>query len=262
MIPLGSCTMKLNAAAEMMPVTWPTVANLHPFAPTAHSAGYRAMTDDLERWLAEITGFDAVSLQPNAGSQGEYAGPAGDPPLSPVARRVASHRLPDPLLRPRHQSGQRRDGRHARRRGRAARRRGDIDMDDLRAKVAEHAANLAALMFTYPSTHGVFEEGASDICSLVHEAWRPGLFRRRQPQRAGRPGAAGRHRRRRLPHEPAQDLLHPAWRRRSRRRDRSASRPISRRSCPAMWHRAAAMRWRRRRSAARRSCRSPGCTSA
>ena len=74
MIPLGSCTMKLNAAAEMMPVSWPSVANLHPFAPAAHSAGYRAMIDDLERWLAEITGFDAVSLQPNAGSQGEYAG--------------------------------------------------------------------------------------------------------------------------------------------------------------------------------------------
>ena len=74
MIPLGSCTMKLNAAAEMMPVSWPSVANLHPFAPAAHTVGYRAMTDDLERWLAEITGFDAVSLQPNAGSQGEYAG--------------------------------------------------------------------------------------------------------------------------------------------------------------------------------------------
>ncbi|MGO4841787.1 glycine dehydrogenase (aminomethyl-transferring), partial [Rhizobiaceae sp. 2RAB30] len=74
MIPLGSCTMKLNAAAEMMPVSWPSVANLHPFAPSAHSTGYQAMVDDLERWLGEITGFDAVSLQPNAGSQGEYAG--------------------------------------------------------------------------------------------------------------------------------------------------------------------------------------------
>ena len=168
MIPLGSCTMKLNAAAEMMPVSWPSVANLHPFAPAAHSAGYRAMIDDLERWLAEITGFDAVSLQPNAGSQGEYAG------LLAIRRFHASRgegqpqRLPDPLLRARHQSGQRRMA------GMrvvvvACTEAGDIDVDDLKAKAAEHAANLAALMITYPSTHGVFEEGVREICAIVHE---------------------------------------------------------------------------------------------
>ncbi|MET0599211.1 MAG: aminomethyl-transferring glycine dehydrogenase [Mesorhizobium sp.] len=169
MIPLGSCTMKLNAAAEMLPVSWPTVANLHPFAPSAHSAGYRAMTDDLERWLAEITGFDAVSLQPNAGSQGEYAG------LLAIRRyhlsRGESHRTV--CLIPSSAHGT--NPASAAMAGMrvvvvACEEAGDIDLDDLRAKVAEHAANLAALMFTYPSTHGVFEEGARDICSLVHEA--------------------------------------------------------------------------------------------
>ena len=169
MIPLGSCTMKLNAAAEMLPVSWPTVANLHPFAPSAHSAGYRAMTDDLERWLAEITGFDAVSLQPNAGSQGEYAG------LLAIRRyhlsRGEAHRTV--CLIPSSAHGT--NPASAAMAGMrvvvvACEEAGDIDLDDLRAKVAEHAANLAALMFTYPSTHGVFEEGARDICSLVHEA--------------------------------------------------------------------------------------------
>ena len=168
MIPLGSCTMKLNAAAEMMPVSWPSVANLHPFAPAAHSAGYRAMIDDLERWLAEITGFDGVSLQPNAGSQGEYAGllairrfhasrgeanrnvcliPSSAHGTNPASASMAGMRVVVV----------------------ACEEAGDIDVDDLRAKAAEHAANLAALMITYPSTHGVFEEGARDICAMVHQ---------------------------------------------------------------------------------------------
>ncbi|QPC87604.1 aminomethyl-transferring glycine dehydrogenase [Mesorhizobium sp. NBSH29] len=168
MIPLGSCTMKLNAAAEMMPVSWPNVANLHPFAPTAHSAGYKAMTDDLEAWLCEITGFDAVSLQPNAGSQGEYAG------LLAIRRyhheRGDTHR--DICLIPSSAHGT--NPASASMVGMkvvvvACQDSGDIDLDDMKAKVEQHSANLAALMFTYPSTHGVFEEGARDICTLVHE---------------------------------------------------------------------------------------------
>ena len=168
MIPLGSCTMKLNAAAEMMPVGWSTVADLHPFAPKSHSVGYRKMFDDLDSWLCEITGFDAVSLQPNAGSQGEYAGllairawhrnrgdeqrtvcliPSSAHGTNPASASMAGMRVV--VVR--------------------CTDEGDIDVEDLRAKVAEHATNLAALMITYPSTHGVFEEGVRDICALVHE---------------------------------------------------------------------------------------------
>ena len=168
MIPLGSCTMKLNAAAEMMPVSWPSVANLHPFAPKSHSAGYRAMIGELEGWLAEITGFDAVSLQPNAGSQGEYAGllairgyhrsrgeghrticliPSSAHGTNPASAAMAGMSVV--VVR--------------------CTEDGNIDIDDLKAKAAEHAGNLAALMFTYPSTHGVFEEGARDICSVIHQ---------------------------------------------------------------------------------------------
>jgi glycine dehydrogenase len=167
MIPLGSCTMKLNAAAEMMPVSWPSVANLHPFAPAAHALGYRAMTDDLERWLGEITGFDAVSLQPNAGSQGEYAG------LLAIRRyhiaRGEAHRTV--CLIPSSAHGT--NPASAAMAGMrvvvvACETEGDIDIDDLKAKVAEHSDNLAALMMTYPSTHGVFEEGVKEICEIVH----------------------------------------------------------------------------------------------
>ena len=168
MIPLGSCTMKLNAAAEMMPVSWPSVANMHPLAPAAHSAGYKAMTGDLERWLAEITGFDGVSLQPNAGSQGEYAG------LLAIRRYHASrgeaHR--DVCLIPSSAHGT--NPASASMAGMrvvvvACTEAGDIDEADLTAKAAEHAANLAALMITYPSTHGVFEEGVREICAIVHQ---------------------------------------------------------------------------------------------
>ncbi|CAH2401364.1 aminomethyl-transferring glycine dehydrogenase [Mesorhizobium ventifaucium] len=168
MIPLGSCTMKLNAAAEMMPVSWPSVANLHPFAPARHSAGYRAMIDELEAWLAEITGFDAVTLQPNAGSQGEYAGllairgyhrsrgeahrtvcliPSSAHGTNPASAAMAGMSVV--VVR--------------------CTEDGNIDMDDMSAKANEHSKNLAALMFTYPSTHGVYEEGARHLCALIHE---------------------------------------------------------------------------------------------
>lgn len=167
MIPLGSCTMKLNAAAEMLPVSWQSVANVHPFAPAGHALGYKSLTDDLENWLAEITGFDAVSLQPNAGSQGEYAG------LLAIRRyhldRGDDHR--DVCLIPESAHGTNPASAHM-----AGMRvvvvacedEGDIDLDDLKAKAELHSANLAALMITYPSTHGVFEEGVKDICAMIH----------------------------------------------------------------------------------------------
>ncbi|MGB3390229.1 MAG: aminomethyl-transferring glycine dehydrogenase [Pseudaminobacter sp.] len=168
MIPLGSCTMKLNAAAEMMPVSWPSVANLHPFAPAAHSSGYRAMINELEGWLAEITGFDAVSLQPNAGSQGEYAG------LLAIRHyhqaRGDKHR--DICLIPSSAHGT--NPASASMAGMdvvvvRCTDDGNVDIDDLKVKAAEHADRLAALMITYPSTHGVFEEGIRDICAVIHE---------------------------------------------------------------------------------------------
>ncbi len=168
MIPLGSCTMKLNAAAEMLPVSWPEVAAMHPFAPAAQTAGYRELFERLERELAEITGFHAVSLQPNAGSQGEYAGllviRAWHESRGEGGRRVC--------LIPQSAHGTnpasavmagltvvvvRTDA------------RGNIDVDDLRAKAAAHAGDLAALMVTYPSTHGVFEESIAEVCRIVHE---------------------------------------------------------------------------------------------
>ena len=168
MIPLGSCTMKLNAAAEMMPVSWPTVANLHPFAPAPHTAGYRAITDQLENWLAEITGFDAVSLQPNAGSQGEYAG------LLAIRRYHLSRgdAARDICLIPSSAHGT--NPASAAMAGMAivvvkCTDAGDIDLIDLKAKAEQYSSRLAALMITYPSTHGVFEEGARDICALIHD---------------------------------------------------------------------------------------------
>ncbi len=116
MIPLGSCTMKLNATTEMEPVSLPGFADLHPFAPAEDAAGYRRLVDELEGWLAEVTGYDRVSIQPNAGSQGELAGLAGHPRLPPGARRRPARRLPDPELGPRHQRRLRGDGRHEGRR--------------------------------------------------------------------------------------------------------------------------------------------------
>ena len=167
MIPLGSCTMKLNATAEMFPVTWPEFGALHPFAPKEQTAGYRAMFDELERDLAEVTGFAGISLQPNAGSQGEYAG------LLVISRyhesRGESHR--NICLTP--QSAHGTNPASAVMAGMKVvvtktDARGNIDIDDLRAKAEQHKSDLAALMVTYPSTHGVFEESVREICDVVH----------------------------------------------------------------------------------------------
>ncbi|OGR48990.1 MAG: glycine dehydrogenase (aminomethyl-transferring) [Elusimicrobia bacterium GWA2_66_18] len=168
MIPLGSCTMKLNAASEMIPVTWPEFGKLHPFVPAEQAQGYKELTLQLEKWLAEITGFSAVSLQPNAGSQGEYAGllvirayhesrgrgrrktcliPVSAHGTNPASAAMAGlHIVPVACLE-----------------------HGDIDLSDLKKKASEHEDDLAALMVTYPSTHGVFEEGIRDICAIVHQ---------------------------------------------------------------------------------------------
>ena len=173
MIPLGSCTMKLNAAAEMEPITWPEFARQHPFAPASDTPGLRRVIADLESWLVGITGYDAVSLQPNAGSQGEYAGllaiheyhaSKGEPhrdicliPSSAHGTNAASAALAGMrvvIVRCHDDVG----------------RAGDVDLDDLRAKVAEHADRLSTLMITYPSTHGVYEHDITDICAAVHDA--------------------------------------------------------------------------------------------
>jgi glycine dehydrogenase len=168
MIPLGSCTMKLNATAEMMPITWPEFSAIHPFAPLDQAEGYRQLLGELSAWLAEITGFEAISLQPNAGSQGEYAG------LLTIkkyhATRGEGHRKI--CLIPASAHGTNPASAHL-----AGLEvvvvgcdaSGNVDLDDLRAKASAHAAGLAALMITYPSTHGVFEAAIRDICKVVHE---------------------------------------------------------------------------------------------
>jgi glycine dehydrogenase len=168
MIPLGSCTMKLNATAEMMPITWPEFSALHPFAPPDQVEGYRQLLGELSAWLAEITGFAAISLQPNAGSQGEYAG------LLTIqkyheARGEAHRRV---CLIPASAHGTNPASAHMA--GLdvvvvGCDASGNVDLADLRAKAAAHGANLAALMITYPSTHGVFEAAIRDICAVVHE---------------------------------------------------------------------------------------------
>jgi glycine dehydrogenase len=167
MIPLASCTKKLNAAAEMKPVSCSSVAGMHPFSPKAHSTGYQKMYDDLEAWLAEITGFDAVSLQPNAGSQGEYAG------LLAIRRYHAERgdQGRDVCLIPSSAHGT--NPASASMAGMKVvvvrcTDDGNVDIEDLRAKAAQHRETLAALMITYPSTHGVFEQDVRDICKAVH----------------------------------------------------------------------------------------------
>jgi glycine dehydrogenase len=169
MIPLGSCTMKLNAAAEMEPITWPEFARLHPFAPASDAAGLRRLIEQLSTWLVEMTGYDAVSLQPNAGSQGEYSG------LLAIHDYHASRGEPqrDVCLIPSSAHGT--NAASAAMAGMrvvvvACRDNGDVDLDDLRAKVAEHGDRLAALMITYPSTHGVYEHDIAEICAAVHDA--------------------------------------------------------------------------------------------
>jgi glycine dehydrogenase len=167
MIPLGSCTMKLNATAEMIPITWPGFADIHPFAPADQTKGYKEMIDRLCGWLQVATGFAGVSIQPNAGSQGEYAGllairawhesrgdhqrdicliPSSAHGTNPASAAMAGYRVVVT----------------------ACDKDGNIDMADLAAKAAQHASKLAALMVTYPSTHGVFETTITDICQLIH----------------------------------------------------------------------------------------------
>ena len=169
MIPLGSCTMKLNATTEMIPVTWPEFAALHPFAPLDQAEGYRELITELEAWLAEITGYDAVSVQPNAGSQGELAG------LLAIRdyhrQRGDAHR--DVCLIPSSAHGT--NAASAVMSGLrvvvvACDADGNVDLGDLQAKVVEHGEALAALMVTYPSTHGVFEEHIGEVCAAVHDA--------------------------------------------------------------------------------------------
>ncbi len=167
MIPLGSCTMKLNAATEMLPITWPELSRMHPFAPESQTRGYMEIIHQLENWLMQMTGFSAVSLQPNAGSQGEYSGllairayhesrgdhrdlcliPTSAHGTNPASAVMAGFRVM-PI---------------------ACDKNGNIDLDDLRTKASQNKDHLAALMVTYPSTHGVFEETIADISKIIHE---------------------------------------------------------------------------------------------
>ncbi|OHV32673.1 MULTISPECIES: aminomethyl-transferring glycine dehydrogenase [Pseudofrankia] len=171
MIPLGSCTMKLNATAEMAAVTWPEFAEIHPFAPLDQAAGYLEMIADLERWLSEITGYAGVSLQPNAGSQGELAGLLA---IRAYHRdHTAGDGFRDVCLIPSSAHGT--NAASAAMAGMkvvvvACDDDGNVDLADLAAKAAQHASRLAALMVTYPSTHGVYEEGIGQACAIVHDA--------------------------------------------------------------------------------------------
>ncbi|MHC5347580.1 aminomethyl-transferring glycine dehydrogenase [Metapseudomonas furukawaii] len=167
MIPLGSCTMKLNATSEMIPITWPEFANLHPFVPLEQAQGYRLMIEELESWLCAITGFDAICMQPNSGAQGEYAGllairryhesrgeghrnicliPASAHGTNPASAQMASMRV---VIVDCDDAG-------------------NVDLDDLKRKAAEAGGQLSCLMATYPSTHGVYEEGIREICEVIH----------------------------------------------------------------------------------------------
>ncbi len=215
MIPLGSCTMKLNATSEMIPVTWPEFGALHPFAPDDQAEGYRELVRDLERMLCAATGYAAVSLQPNAGSQGEYAG------LLVIqayhASRGEGHR--DVCLIPASAHGTNPASAHM-----AGMRvvvvacdgDGNVDIADLEARAREHSANLAAIMVTYPSTHGVFEAGIRRICEIVHAHGGQVYVDGANLNALVGLAAPGRIRGRRLAPQPAQDVLHSARRRRTR----------------------------------------------
>jgi glycine dehydrogenase len=168
MIPLGSCTMKLNATAEMLPITWPEFSDIHPFVPADQALGYKEMIDDLSEKLCAVTGYDAISMQPNSGAQGEYAGlltirayhlARGDAhrtvcliPTSAHGTNPASAQMVGMTVVPV-----------------KSKENGDVDLDDFRAKAEEHAANLSCCMITYPSTHGVFEETVREICEITHQ---------------------------------------------------------------------------------------------
>jgi glycine dehydrogenase len=167
MIPLGSCTMKLNATSEMIPLTWPAFGSLHPFAPREQAQGYCALFKRLEQWLCDITGYDAISLQPNSGAQGEYAG------LLAIRGYHAARGEPHRKVCLIPSSAHGTNPASASMAGMevvvvACDARGDVDVGDLSAKAEKHAKNLAAIMITYPSTHGVFEEHISEICEIVH----------------------------------------------------------------------------------------------
>src|SRR6266699_3399050 len=168
MIPLGSCTMKLNATSEMIPLTWPEFASLHPFAPREQAEGYHALFKRLEQWLCDMTGYDAISLQPNSGAQGEYAG------LLAIRAYHAARGEPHRKVCLIPSSAHGTNPASASMAGMevvvvACDARGDVDVNDLRAKAEKHSKDLAAIMITYPSTHGVFEEHIRDICDIVHE---------------------------------------------------------------------------------------------
>ncbi len=169
MIPLGSCTMKLNAAVQMAPLTWPGFANIHPFAPSNQTAGYRDMIAQLESWLATVTGYSAVSVQPNAGSRGEYAG------LLAIAayHRDQGHPEKKVCLIPASAHGT--NAASAVLAGMkvaviATAENGTVDIEDLKAKIKQHKGTVAAIMVTYPSTHGVYEDEIAQVCELVHQA--------------------------------------------------------------------------------------------
>ncbi|WMW79218.1 aminomethyl-transferring glycine dehydrogenase [Undibacterium cyanobacteriorum] len=167
MIPLGSCTMKLNATSEMIPVTWPEFSNIHPFAPNDQTVGYREMIDQLEAMLCAATGYDAVSLQPNAGSQGEYAGLL----IIQAYHQSRGDHHRNIVLIPSSAHGT--NPASASMVGMevvvvACDANGNVDLVDLKAKAEKHSANLAAAMVTYPSTHGVFEEGIRELCDIIH----------------------------------------------------------------------------------------------
>ena len=167
MIPLGSCTMKLNAVAEMEAVTWPEFSNIHPYAPSDQAGGYMQLFSDLETWLSEITGFKGISLQPNAGSQGEYAGmlairayhnsrndldrnicliPTSAHGTNPASAVMVGMKVV----------------------AIGCDESGNIDLSDLKLKAEKHSSELSAIMVTYPSTHGVFEETIKEVCEIVH----------------------------------------------------------------------------------------------
>ena len=212
MIPLGSCTMKLNATTEMEPISFPGFADLHPFAPVSDAAGYAELITTLESWLAEVTGYAQVSIQPNAGSQGELAGllaiRAYHQARGEVHRRVCL--IPSSA-----------HGTNAASAVMAGMKvvvikatdDGSVDLDDLKIKIEQHHESLAGIMVTYPSTHGVFEEGITDLCAMVHDAGGQVYVDGANLNALLGSGPAGPVRSRRQPPQPAQDVLHPARRR-------------------------------------------------
>ena len=232
MIPLGSCTMKLNAASEMIPITWPEFSAVHPFVPVEQAQGYAEVLSELEQALAGITGFAAVSLQPNSGAQGELAGlmvirayhhsrgdagrnvvpiPSSAHGTNPASAVMAGLKVVVV----------------------ATDAHGNVDVSDLTAKAELHRDHLAALMVTYPSTHGVFEDAIQEICAVMHRYGGQAVHGWRKHERPGRAHQSGRDRRGRVPSEPAQDLCHSAWRGRPRYgadRRRGPSRAVSTRS--------------------------------